>query len=87
MNIRFSPPLDSIMGSMRHLAVTHPVSVAEALRMLQDQTPALRPYAGFGDGDKQPYGLLVWRGRELLDLKDILTPEDELEMIAMVAGG
>jgi len=69
------------------MAACRPVSVAEVLRGLCEQTPALRPFAGFGSGDKQPYGLLVWRNRELLTLDDMLRPEDEVEMIPMVSGG
>jgi len=30
---------------------------------------------------------MVWRGGQILGLADELNPEDELEMIIMVAGG
>jgi hypothetical protein len=55
--------------------------------MLREQNPDFEPYAGFGPKDKHAYGLLVWRGRKLLTLDDILAPTDEVEMIVMVAGG
>lgn len=64
-----------------------PVSVAEVLRSLREQTPALGPYAGFGPKDKHVYGFLVWCERKLIRLDDILAPTDEWEMITMVAGG
>jgi len=75
------------MRPVRKLGASCPISLAEALRMLCDQTPAFKPYAGFDIGDKQPYGLLVWRDKKLLTLEDMLMPEDDLEMIVMVAGG
>jgi hypothetical protein len=64
-----------------------PVSVAEVLRSLREQAPALGPYTGFGPKDKHVYGLLVWCERKLIGLDDILAPTDEWEMITMVAGG
>lgn len=87
MKIRFSPTLDKVMDPIRELDFCHSVSVAEVLRILGEQTPDFAPYAGFSSSDKHPYGLLVWRNGKLLTLNDILAPDDEVEMIAMVAGG
>jgi hypothetical protein len=87
LKIRFLPPLNRILGPVRELDFSNPVSVAHVLRLLREQNPDFAPYAGFGPKDKHAYGLLVWRGRKLLTLDDILTPTDEVEMIVMVAGG
>jgi len=87
MKIRFSPPLDKIMDPTRALDSPRPVRVAHVLRIMAEQTPAFAPYAGFTCGDKHAYGLLVWRDGNLLELEDIVEPNDALEMIAMVAGG
>ncbi len=87
LKIKFSPPLNRILGPVRELDFSHPVSVAKVLQLLREQTPAFAPYAGFGPKDKQAYGLLVWREGNLLTLDDILAPTDEVEMIVMVAGG
>jgi hypothetical protein len=87
LKIRFLPPLNRILGQVRELDFSHPVSVAHVLRLLREQNPDFAPYAGFGPKDKHAYGLLVWRERKLLTLDDILAPTDEVEMIIMVAGG
>ncbi len=87
MKITFFPPLDKILDPMRELDIPGPISVAETLQVLWDETPDFTPYAGFSRGDTHPRGLLVWRNRKLLTLDDMLDPDDEVEMIAMVAGG
>ena len=87
MKIQLFPPLDKILTPSKQLDVPGPISVADLLRILQEEAPRFARYGGFGHGDTQPRGLLVWRDRELLTLKDMLAPDDEVEMIAMVAGG
>jgi hypothetical protein len=76
-----------MLGLCREVAFPNPAPLADLLRFLMEQEPALKPYAGFGPRDVQPYGLLVWRGGEFLTLSDTVNPTDELEMIPMVAGG
>ena len=87
MKIKFSAPLNRIFGPIKVLDFSHPASVADVLRLLLEQEPDFAPYAGFSSGDKHPWGLLVWREKNLLTLSDMVTPEDEVEMIVMVAGG
>ncbi len=80
-------PLDQIVGRVKEVPLTHPISLADLLRCLAKETPALAPLVGFGPKDVQPYGLLIWRDGKLLTLVDVLNPTDDLEMIPMVAGG
>ncbi len=80
-------PLDRIVGRVKEVSLAHPISLADLLRSLAKETPVLEPYSGFGPGDVQPYGLLIWRDGNLLTLADIVNPTDELEMIPMIAGG
>jgi hypothetical protein len=87
MKIKLHPPLDRIMGPVKEVAIDRPVPLADLLRSLMEETPDLRPYAGFGPKDVQPFGLLVWRAGKMLTLADILNPTDELEFIVMIAGG
>ncbi|NWF54342.1 MAG: MoaD/ThiS family protein [Syntrophaceae bacterium] len=87
MKVKVRTPLDKIMGSLKEVPLHHPAMLADLLRMLMEEAPELKPYAGFRPGDVQPYGLLVWRGAKLLTLTDMVHPTDELEMIPMVAGG
>ena len=87
LRIKTRAPLDKIMGSLKEVTLPHPAALADLLRFLMEKTPELKPYAGFGAGDVQPYGLVVWRGGKMLTLSDIVNPMDELEMIPMVAGG
>jgi hypothetical protein len=87
LKIKMYPPLDQIVGQVKEVSLAHPISLADLLRSLADETPVLAPYSGFGSKDVQPYGLLIWRDGKLLTLADILNPTDELEMIPMVAVG
>ncbi len=87
MKIKMHSPLDQIVGRVKEVQVTHPISLADLLRSLAKETPVLAPYLGFGPKDVQPYGLLIWRDGKLLTLVDVLNPMDDLEMIPMVAGG
>lgn len=87
MKIRTHAPLDKIMGPAKELTFQTPIPLSDLLRFLMEETPELKPYAGFRPKDVQPYGLLVWRGGKLLTLSDVVNPMDELEMIPMVAGG
>jgi molybdopterin converting factor small subunit len=80
-------PLDRIMGPLKEVSLKHPTSLADLLRILAEESPELKPYAGFGFKDVQPYALLVWRDGELLTLMDSVNPNDEVEMIPMIAGG
>jgi hypothetical protein len=76
-----------MLGPLKEIDLSAPSTLGELLRFLVEETPELKPYAGFGPKDVQPYGLLVWREGKLLTLSDIVTSTDELEMIPMVAGG
>ncbi len=87
MKIETRAPLDRILGPLKEVDLPHPFTLGDLLRLLSEEAPELKPYAGFGPNDVQPYGLLVWRGGKLLTLADIVNPMDELEMIPMVAGG
>ncbi len=87
MKIKTRIPLDRILGPYREVDLPHPTSLSDLLRLLMEERPELKPYAGFGPKDVQPYGLLVWRDGKVLTLSDIVNPMDELEMIPMVAGG
>ena len=87
MKIKIRAPLDKIMDPLKEVALPNSTPLSDLLRKLMEETPELKPYAGFRPGDVQPYGLLVWRGGKLLTLTDMVHPSDELEMIPMVAGG
>jgi hypothetical protein len=87
VRIRWLPPLDRFFGPVSELALQGPTAIPEVLGRLTAQVPELGPYAKFGPGDRQPYGLLVLRGGEVLTLADRLEPEDHVEMLMMVAGG
>lgn len=80
-------PLDHFMGPLKEVPLKHPVSLADLLRSFAEESPEFRAYAGFGPKDVQPYALLVWRDGDLLTLMEIVNPDDELEMIPMIAGG
>ena len=81
MRIKTRAPLDRILGLCREVSFPNPAPLGDLLRILMEEAPALKPYAGFGPRDVQPYGLLVWRGGKLLTLSDTMNPTDELEMI------
>ena len=87
MRIKTRAPLDRMLGLCREVSFPNAAPLSDLLRFLMEEAPALKPYAGFGPRDVQPYGLLVWRGGKLLTLSDTVNPTDELEMIPMVAGG
>jgi sulfur carrier protein ThiS len=87
LKIKARAPLDRILGPFKEINLSHPATLADLLRFLVEETPELKPYAGFRSGDVQPYGLLVWRDGKMLTLSDIVNPVDELEIIPMVAGG
>jgi len=87
LKIKLHAPLDRILGSIKEIPMEHPTSVGDLLRILAEETPELRPYAGFGPEDVQPYALLTWREGRMLTLQDMLNPADELEMMLMIAGG
>ena len=87
MRVRLHSPLDKILAPVRELDVPGPVPLSTVLQMLQEEAPGFACYGGFTPGSEQPYGLLAWRNQELLFLNDMLDPEDEVEMIPMVAGG
>ena len=87
MEIVFFPPIDAIMGTSMDLDTGKSATVGEVLQLLQDEVPEFAPFGGFDRGDTQPRGLLVWRNRILLNLKDRLKADDKIELIPMVAGG
>ncbi len=75
------------MGPVKEISIPEPVSLAELLRYLTEESPGLAPYSKFGPADVQPLAVFVWRGGKLLTLADTVNPADELEMIPMIAGG
>lgn len=87
MRLKWLPPLDRIFGPESNISPASQIRLADLLLELIGQEPEFEPFGGFGQGDTQPYGLLVWRQGQVLNLKDTLQPEDELEMIVMVSGG
>jgi len=87
LKIKLHTPLDRILGPVKEVPLTQPLSVADLLACLKEKEPDFAPFAGFGPKDVHPYGLLVWRGNKLLTLADTLDPTDEVEMILMAAGG
>ena len=87
MKIRFHPPLDRLAGGSREMDFSHPVSVADLLRLLKRKMPFLVPYIGFSPPGKQAHGILIWKGQKLLELDDMLLPNDCIEIIVMAAGG
>ena len=87
MTIKTRAPLDRILGPFKEVNIPKPTTLGELLRILMEEIPEMKPYAGFGPKDVQPYGLLVWRGGRVLTLSDIVNPMDNLEWIPMVAGG
>ncbi len=87
MIIKWFPPLDKLFGRVSELALDGPTELREVLIGLRNEKPEFAPYANFGPEDVQPYGLLVWRGGQVLTLRDVVNPDDEVEMIVMIAGG
>jgi len=87
VKIKWLPPLDRFFGPETALALPAGTTVAQLLTDLTEKEPGFAPYGGFGPKDRQPFGLLMWRSGQMLTLADQLGPEDEVEMIAMVAGG
>ena len=87
MKIKWFNPLDRFFGPRSEVNPTVPMTVGQLLTHLAEKQPKFTPFARFSPGDKQPHGLMVWRGGQILSLTDVLNPEDELEMIIMVAGG
>jgi sulfur carrier protein ThiS len=87
LRIRWLPPLDKLFGPVSEIPLKKPTPVADVLSQLTEQEPEFAPYARFKSNDRQPHGLLVWRGGKVLTLGDDLHAGDEIEMIMMVAGG
>lgn len=87
MVIKWFVPLDRLFGPVTRLELPGPIRVADLLARLVAEKPEFRPYGHFDPGDKQPHGLIVWRKGQALSLDETLSPDDELEMIIMVAGG
>ncbi len=87
MKVKWFPPFDQYFGGISEISLSEPVSLRVLLSQLQEKEPAMEPYARFSDEDKQPHGLMVWRQGQVLALDDMLRPEDEIEVIIMVAGG
>lgn len=87
MKIKWFPPLDRLFGLVSEVFLDHPVPVGQVLSQLKDEEPDFAPFARFSPGDRQPHGLMVWRQGLVLTLADLVEPEDEVEMIIMVAGG
>jgi len=87
VKIKWLPPLDRLFGPENTVSLPEGTTVAQLLTDLTGKEPDFAPYGGFGPNDRQPFGLLIWRSGQMLTLADELGPEDEVEMIAMVAGG
>lgn len=87
MLIKWFPPLDRIFGPQTEYEAARPLALRTVLIDLRETEPDFLPYANFGPEDRQPYGLMVWRSGQVLGLDDPVGPDDELEMIIMIAGG
>ncbi len=87
MQVKWFPPFDKYFGKVSEIHLDRPISLREMLSRLPEEEPAMEPYARFSPEDKQAHGLMVWRKGRVLALDDTLRPEDELEVIIMVAGG
>lgn len=87
MKIKWLPPLDRMFGQQSELPLSGSTRLTEVLTELMSGQPGFEPYAKYGPGDTQPYGLMVWRQGEILTLNDHLQDHDEVEMIVMVSGG
>ena len=87
MQVKWFPPFDQYFGKVSEIRLDGPVLLREMLLRLSQDEPAMEPYAKFGDEDRQAHGLMVWRKGQVLALDDTLQPDDELEIIIMVAGG
>ncbi len=87
MNVKWYPPFDQYFGKKSEVPLDGPVSLKSILIQIREKEEAMEPYVRFSPEDRQPHGLMVWRRGEVLGLDDMVQPEDELEMIIMVAGG
>lgn len=87
LGITWTPPLDKIFGPKTDYPIDGEQPLAAVLIDLRESQPAFEPFARFGPNDPHPYGLLVWRNRKLLTLRDSVRSGDELEVVVMVAGG
>ena len=87
LKITWTPPLDKFFSKTTDYPIDGEQTLATVLIDLRESTPAFEPFARFGPNDPHPYGLLIWRNRKLLTLKDLVRSGDELEVVVMVAGG
>ena len=87
MKVEWYPPFDQYFGKKSEIPLTERISLREMLIRIREEESFMEPYARFSDEDRQPHGLMVWRKGEVLALDDMLQPDDELEIIIMVAGG
>ncbi len=86
VTVTLHSPFRDIAGCRQiTLTVTDPVSVADALRLLADRCPGLRPYLTQG-GQQGGAFLLVVNGR-LTRPEDAVRPGDEIFLCAQVSGG
>ncbi len=87
VTVRWLPPLDRLLGKVGHLDLETPVRLDEFLRRLAAAHPGLSGHAPLGRTDRIPMGVLAWRAGRLLNAADLVSPDEELEILVMVEGG
>lgn len=87
IDLKWHSPFDRFMGEASRETIAGDPSVENLLCRLRERHPRLKPFARWDAGDAKAWGLMVLRGSDILNLKDVLRPGDRLEMLAMLEGG
>lgn len=88
-NLRIPTPLRSYTDGQSEVAVQGE-TVAEAMRDLVNQYPALRPHLFNGDAQLRPFVNLFLNDENVKELQGLSTPlknTDRLMLIPSIAGG
>lgn len=85
--IKWYPPLDSVKGPETGIELAGPVAVADLLRRLCAEDPALSRFARIDEAGNAVVGLLVLRGDTLLRAADPVEPGGLLEILPAIDGG
>ncbi len=85
--IKWYPPLDSVKGPESEIEIDGPMAVADLLRRLCAEDPALSRFAHLDEGSNLVLGLMVLRGETLLRPSDTVEPGGRLEILAAIDGG
>ena len=87
--LKMPGPMRSYVDDQRELIVKGK-TVAEALKSLVAQFPALEPYITNQRGELRPFVNIFLGGINIRELKGLATPvgeEDEISMLLSAAGG